>query len=77
VVIPFFADQPFWGRRVTELGVCPEPIPFKRLTANRLTQAIEIAVTDRSMRQRAAELGSKIRAEDGIAQAVQVIERLS
>jgi sterol 3beta-glucosyltransferase len=76
IIVPFFADQPFWGRRVAELGVGPAAIPQKRLTADRLAQAIEIAVTDQAMRQRAAELGSKIRAENGIARAVDVIQQL-
>lgn len=76
IIVPFFADQPFWGQRVADLGVGPEPIPFKRLTTDRLAQAIEIAVTDQSMRQRAAKLGTKIRAEDGIAQAADVIQQL-
>ena len=48
-------------------GRRPAPIPRKKLTAERLAQAIQIAVTDQAMRQRAAEFGAKIRAEDGIA----------
>ncbi|MBI5964028.1 MAG: glycosyltransferase family 1 protein [Chloroflexi bacterium] len=76
IVIPFLIDQPFWGRRVYDLGVGPAPIPRRKLTADRLAQAIQEAVTNTAMRQRAAELGSKIRAEDGIANAVEVIQRL-
>jgi UDP:flavonoid glycosyltransferase YjiC (YdhE family) len=75
IIVPFFADQPFWGRRVAELGVGPQPIPRKRFTADRLAQAIEIAVTDRAMRQRAADLGATIRSEDGIARAIEVINQ--
>jgi sterol 3beta-glucosyltransferase len=74
IVIPFFADQPFWGQRVAALGVGPEPIPRKKLKAERLAQAIHTAVTDQAMRQRAADLGAKIQAEDGIAHAVAVIQ---
>jgi len=77
VVIPFFGDQPFWGRRVAALGVGPEPIPRRKLTAERLAQAIQQAVTDPMMRQQAADLGVKIRAEDGIARAVDVIGKLN
>ena len=73
VVIPFFGDQPFWGQRVAELGVGPAPIPRRKLTVERLAQAIQRAVTDQTMRQRAADLGSKIQAEDGIACAVAVV----
>ena len=40
IITPFFADQPYWGRRVAELGVGPQPIPRKKLTAPRLAEAI-------------------------------------
>jgi sterol 3beta-glucosyltransferase len=76
IVVPFMGDQPFWGRRVFELGVGPKPIPRKRLTADRLAAAISQAVSDTTMQQKAAELGERIRAEDGIGQAVAVVHRL-
>jgi sterol 3beta-glucosyltransferase len=76
VVIPFFGDQLFWGQRVEKLGVGTAPIPRKKLTVELLAQAIDRAVTDPIMRQRAAELGAKIQAEDGIANAVRVIESI-
>jgi sterol 3beta-glucosyltransferase len=76
IVIPFFGDQPYWGQRIAELGVGPAPIPRKSLIATRLAQAIERAVTDQTMRQRADSLGAKIRAEDGIARAVAVVQRI-
>ncbi len=74
IVIPFSGDKVFWGQRVAELGVGPEPIPRKKLTVERLAQAIQKALTDQTMRQRAANLGSKIQAEDGIASAVAIIQ---
>ncbi|MDJ0677047.1 MAG: glycosyltransferase [Calothrix sp. MO_167.B42] len=74
IVIPFFGDQLFWGQRVAELGVGPEPIPRKKLTVERLAKAIQKAVTDQTMRQRAANLGAKIQAEDGIAKVVAVVQ---
>ena len=76
VVVPFFGDQPFWGQRIAELGVGPQPIPRKKLTAERLASAIRQAVTDHSMRQRAAKLGTQIQAEDGVGLAVQIINEL-
>ncbi len=75
IVTPFFADQPFWGQRVYELGVGPKPIPRKRLTADNLTEALERAMSDGEMRKKAALLGERIRAENGIAQAVAIIEQ--
>ncbi len=54
----------------------PDPIPRQKLTAEKLAQAIEIAATDEAMGRRARELGHKIQAEDGVATAVPLIERL-
>uniref|UniRef100_B8HZ79 Glycosyl transferase family 28 n=1 Tax=Cyanothece sp. (strain PCC 7425 / ATCC 29141) TaxID=395961 RepID=B8HZ79_CYAP4 len=76
VIIPFFGDQGFWGQRVANLGVGTAPIPRKQLTVERLAQAIQTAVGDRTMRQHAADLGVKIRNEDGVANAVAIIQKL-
>jgi UDP:flavonoid glycosyltransferase YjiC (YdhE family) len=75
VVIPFFADQPFWGRRVHALGVGPRPIPRKQLTAQGLADAILQAVHDADMKSHAAALGGKLRAEDGVGRAVEFVLR--
>lgn len=77
IIVPFFGDQPFWGKRVATLGVGTNPIPKKRLTAEKLAQAITQAVNDTTMRQRAAELGTKIRAEDGTKQAASLIRQIT
>ncbi len=74
IVVPFFADQDFWGERVHALGAGPKPIPQKQLTAEWLAEAIRVAVTDQAMRARAADLGRRIRAEDGVGRAVEVIQ---
>ncbi|MBE1878369.1 glycosyltransferase [Myceligenerans pegani] len=75
VVCPFIADQPYWGRRMHAVGVAPGPVPQRRLTAERLAGALRQAATDPAMRARAAELGATIGAENGVANAVAVIER--
>jgi sterol 3beta-glucosyltransferase len=75
IVVPFFGDQFYWGWWVSDLGVGPEPIPRKKLTAERLAEAIHAAVSDGAMQQRAAALGQKIGAEDGVGRAVEIVER--
>jgi len=77
LVVPFFADQPFWGRRVSELGVGPRPISQGQLTVGRLAEAIRTMVSDEAMRGRAAALGARIRGEDGVACAVDVLEQIA
>jgi UDP:flavonoid glycosyltransferase YjiC (YdhE family) len=76
IVVPFGADQPFWGNRIYELGAGPQPIPYRRLTIQRLNDAICSVVADQAMRQRAAMLGKRIQTEDGVAQAIGIIEQL-
>ncbi|WKZ46077.1 MAG: glycosyltransferase [Anaerolineales bacterium] len=73
VVVPFMTDQPFWARRVYALGVAPKPILVKNLTVDRLVRAIAEAGT-KVARERADEMGKKIRAEDGVNRAVALVE---
>lgn len=73
VITPFFADQPFWANRVYQLGAGPRPIPHGKLTAHTLATALQAATGDDAIRQRAADLGHAIRAEHGLATAVNLI----
>lgn len=76
-VIPFVFDQFYWGRRIAALGAGPAPIPFKKLTPEKLAAAIQQALSEASMQRAAAELGRKIQAENGISSAVETIERIA
>jgi sterol 3beta-glucosyltransferase len=71
-----FGDQLFWGRQVRALGVGAEPVRQKKLTIERLTAAICVVTEGESTRRRAAWLGERIRAEDGVARAVEVVAGL-
>jgi len=75
VIVPFVLDQPFWGARIKALGLGPDPLPQKKLTADRLANAISSAVTDRRMRQRASEYGATLRTENGVDNAVKIVKR--
>ena len=76
VVVPFFGDQFFWARKVFDLGVSTEPVPRKKLTVDILTKSIESVLTDQNIQKNAIELGVKIRKEDGIANAVSIINNM-
>jgi sterol 3beta-glucosyltransferase len=69
IICSFFADQPFWGSRVQRLGVGVH-LPRGKLNRDTLQDAIRLATRD-DMRVRAADLGRKLRSEDGNALAVQ------
>lgn len=74
VVLPFTSDQPFWGRRVYKLGAGPKPIPPRRLTAVHLAEAIDSAINDQVMKKRVMKIGEDIQSEDGVTQAVKIIQ---
>jgi sterol 3beta-glucosyltransferase len=73
VIVPFTADQHFWGRRVRSLGGGPSPIPLSRLTAQRLSEAIAQATSDSELRARAQKIGRQVAAEDGVGTAVRFV----
>jgi sterol 3beta-glucosyltransferase len=75
VIVPHLGDQSFWGQRVYALGAGPKPVSRNKLTAPALASAIRAATTNHDMKRRAGDLGAKIRAEDGIGQAVDAIEQ--
>jgi hypothetical protein len=74
VAVPFFGDQLFWGQRIHRAGGGPRPIPRRALTSERLVSAIDEALHDPRSAERAAFLGSRVRAETGLSTAVSLIE---
>jgi len=75
IICPFFGDQPYWGRRVHALGVGSKPIPQKKMTVEKLATAIREVTMSQTIRQNAESFGNKIGHEDGIANAVAIIEK--
>ncbi|MEV8634415.1 hypothetical protein AB0395_22435 [Streptosporangium sp. NPDC051023] len=55
-------------------GVAPAPQQQRRLTAEGLAEAVRRAVTDRVIAERAERLAQRIRAENGAAQAVDILK---
>jgi sterol 3beta-glucosyltransferase len=76
IVVPSATDQPFWAKRVAELGAGPQPIPLKHLSPTSLAAAMLAAQNDPSMRRRAAQVGERIRAENGVAETVRLVDEL-
>jgi sterol 3beta-glucosyltransferase len=76
VVVPFTADQPFWGKRVQAIGAGPKPILVKKLTVENLRRAIAEAEGE-VLHERAHAIGQAIRSEDGVSSALNLIEKFS
>ena len=76
LVVPYYADQPFWGRRVHETGVGAAPLPRRDLDVESLAQRLRILERP-ALRDQARRIGARIAAEGGVAAAVdRVIRRL-
>ena len=76
IVIPFTADQPFWGRQVHAVGAGPNPIPVKKLSLDNLTRAI-LKADDCAVRKRAQRISEALSNEDGIGTTIKLIEKYS
>ncbi|MBM7442937.1 glycosyltransferase [Streptomyces sp. HB132] len=74
VVVPTFADSPFWAANVHALGVAAKPIPFRQFTAERLDEALGAALSDDDMRRKAHDVGETVRAEHGTEKASEILE---
>lgn len=75
IICPLSVDQPYWGRRVMEIGAGPKPIPQKHWNSEDLAAALE-AVKDPGIISRAEVIGVAMRAEGGAVEAARVVETL-
>jgi sterol 3beta-glucosyltransferase len=73
VVVPVTADQPFWAAQLHRQGLAAAPVPLRRLSADTLVPAMRDALT---RRERAAEVGRRMREEHGVQRALEVLESL-
>src|SRR5271168_5146024 len=73
IAIPMAHDQPAIADRLAWLNVA-EVLPIEKLSAERLRLALEKLLSDASYSDAAMKIGAKIRSEQGLERAVDVIE---
>jgi sterol 3beta-glucosyltransferase len=76
IVIPFAADQPFWGKRVYAVGAGPRPVLLNDLSVEKLTQAIVYAEHE-TVCQGARAVRQRLRNEDGVNISIKIMEHYS
>jgi hypothetical protein len=74
IIIPFFGDQNFWGNIVAKAGAGPRPIPNKELTAVRLTEAIQTALSP-AILEKAQYIMKRMEGENGVREVVNSFHR--
>jgi len=72
IIIPFSNDQFAWAHRAFDMGVGSYPIPKRKLTVDRLADAIRFTASE-AIKSEAAKLGKNISTENGAADCAQVI----
>lgn len=73
VVVPFLADQPFWGRQLHRLGIAAAPVPYRKLAVDTLVPALGQAL---ARGERAGRLGRAVREEEGLRTSLDVLAAL-
>ncbi|KOS44960.1 hypothetical protein ACN38_g4073 [Penicillium nordicum] len=74
IIVPFFGDQPFWGKMVSAAGAGPDPIPYKQLNVNALAHAVRFCLTPEAVRS-AQGIAAKMEKEKGVQTAVESFHR--
>ena len=75
MVVPFFGDQQFWGAMIAEAGAGSAPVPYKKLTPDKLAKGIMECLTDEAC-EAAKKIAASIEAEgDGAKNAVDSFHR--
>ncbi|MFJ3419764.1 glycosyltransferase [Streptomyces sp. NPDC086082] len=74
VPVPIQFDEGFWAARLVALGVAPRAVPLRGLTAESLSAALVRAVREPAHAERAAALGARVRAEDGVAPVLAALD---
>lgn len=75
LIVPHIGDQPYWARRLHELGVSPKPLSRHKISEESLTERLTTLINDATMQNRANQLGERIRNETGIQNAVNWIDQ--
>jgi sterol 3beta-glucosyltransferase len=73
IVVPFLADQPFWGRLLARAGLGSAPIRASRLTVERLTTALD----GLAPREAIAPVAARMRSDDGCGSALAVLAEVA
>lgn len=76
LVCPVLADQPFWGDQVRALGAGPQPLPWRRISVERMVSSLGALLDDHQYEAAAQQVAGRLAAEDGPGTATAVLEHL-
>jgi UDP:flavonoid glycosyltransferase YjiC (YdhE family) len=71
------SDQPLWGIVLQRIGIAPKLLHRRSVTARKLASTIRIVLDAPAKAKKAKALGSIMQNEDGLARAIELIERIA
>lgn len=69
-------DQHFWGTVAFKKGVGLKPIPLKKMDTNKLIEAAKNLLLNEKLHTNSKQLMEKLKKEDGVAHATELIESI-
>ncbi len=76
LVVPVAFDQPDNAHRAARLGVA-RVLPFRKVTATNLVAHLTAILADKECRDKIAEIGRRVRNENGVQRACDLIENMA
>jgi len=74
LVVAHAFDQPYWGKKLHQIGVSGKMLHRRAATAAKIADRIRSILGSPGISHTAGKLGRSVRAEDGVANAVAAIE---
>lgn len=74
IVVAHIAEQLFWGKTLQGLGIAAPPLQRRNLNAALLAKRIKRVISTPAMKQTAEKLASNMKEENGVANAIKVIQ---
>ena len=75
IIVAHVSDQFFWGSELERLGVGGKTLRRKGLNPRQLAKGISHVLATPGLTERATELGKRMSNEDGVATAIQLLEK--
>ena len=73
VIVEHGFDQPLWGRLFYRKGVSAKLLHRRSVDPEKLARAIQAVAGSSAIQANAAALGAKMRQEDGVKRAVEIV----
>jgi UDP:flavonoid glycosyltransferase YjiC (YdhE family) len=75
IVVANISEQQHWGRELQRIGVAARPLDRRSVTARSIAAQIKLVQNTPQMTDKARDIAKAMGKENGVAEAVSLIER--